>query len=585
MKQLDWLEKGLAAKLALYTREIGIAGCLILLVLGVYFPVRNCDFVNIDDQYYVPRNDHVMAGLTAESLRWAFTSTEDGNWFPLTRISYMIDRDLFGPRERQVMSLVDAEPYHWTNVILHAASSVLLFALLRWLTGAIWPSAFVAALFGIHPQHVESVAWVAERKDVLSALFWMLALWSYAAYGKRPRATPYLLTLLFYCCGFMSKPMVVTLPAVLLLMDIWPLQRFPGQKMARLIREKAPFFALAVAMAAVTFVVQRAGGSVRTLQQFPLGFRLENALVSAVVYVGAMFWPARLAVFYPMPDSEPAWQVIGAGLALAGITMLAVLAVRTRPYLTVGWFWFAIAILPVIGIVQVGFQMRADRYIYLPSIGLSIMLAWGGADLCRRWPAVRPVLAGLGAAACLACCVLTSQQISYWQTSRALWEHNLAVTDRNYFAHYLLGIMWQERGFYDDAIAEYQTSLAIFPKDPGVEDRLGDLLNRKGRTAEALAVMTKAVEHTPTDAILRHHFGIALDQVGRRDEAVRQLEEAVRLKPGYWEAQIRLGNVLTSLGRTAEANEHYAKAFLIHDKASAGKPQESQFADPDPRIR
>jgi protein O-mannosyl-transferase len=430
---LDRLARSISARLLANSRELGVAGCLLLLTLGVYVPVRHFDFVNVDDRPYVSRNDHVMAGLTWDGLRWALTSTQDANWFPLTRLSLMADRQLFGPREDLPPSMVNAGPYHWTNVILHAASALLLFGFLRWITGALWPSALVAFLFAMHPQHVESVAWVAERKDVLSMLFWMLALWSYAAYAKRPKAGTYLLTLLLYCLGFMAKPMVVTLPVVLLLLDVWPLRRFPGRSPRRLILEKAPFLAPALAMSAVTFAVQRAGGAVRTIQQLSLGLRLENAVISAAIYIGKTVWPTRLAFFYPFPAAEPLWQAIAAGVVLVSFTVLAVVSVRTRPYLAVGWFWYVITVLPVIGIVQVGEQTRADRYTYLPTIGLFIMLAWSGADWWQRRPKVRPFLAGLCGVACVACMVLTWRQISYWKNSETLFQHALEVTDRNCF--------------------------------------------------------------------------------------------------------------------------------------------------------
>jgi protein O-mannosyl-transferase len=584
---LERLPKGISAELLANPREFAIAACLFFLVLGVYFPVRHFDFFNLDDRLYVSGNDRVMNGVTADGLRWALTCIDDANWFPLTRISFMVDRQLFGPKDRLPPSMVDAGPYHWTNVLIHAFSVVLLFGLLRRLTGALWPSAFVAFLFALHPQHVESVAWVAERKDVLCALFWMLALWSYAAYAKRPRPSTYLLTLLLYCLGLMSKPMMVTLPAILLLLDIWPLERFPGKSLPRLLWEKAAFVPIAIAMSAVTVYVQNVGGAVRTLQQFSPGVRIANVLISAVTYVGVTFWPARLAVYYPMPESETVWQAAVAGAVLLGVTALVLLAVRTRPYLTVGWLWFAITVLPVIGIIQVGYQMRADRYTYLPTIGISIMVAWGAVDLVRNWPITRPIVAALGGAACVACIGLTWTQLSYWKSSLALWQHTIAVTDRNFYAHSTLGIMWQERGLYDDAISEYRKSLAILAVNPGVQDRLGKLLYLQGKTSEAVAVMTEAVKQTPDECVLRDHLGVALQALGRPAEALPQFEAAVRLKPGYWEAQIRLGNVLESLGRTAEANEHFAQAFLTK-KDSSGVPTRQEafpFADTDGKDR
>lgn len=573
--------RDIRAKLRAGSQDLLIAGGLLLLVLGVYSPVRHFDFISFDDRYYVSHNQHVMSGLSAESMRWAFTSMENGYWFPLTRISLMADRQLFGPREDTAPRDVRAGPYHWTNVLLHAACTLLLFGFLKRITGASGPSAFVAFLFALHPQHVESVAWVSERKDVLSALFWMLALWSYARYVKCPKTGTYLLTLLLYCLGFMSKPMVVTLPVILLLLDVWPLRRFPippqgaGRQLARkLIWEKLPFFVLALVMSVTAYAAQLQRGAVRTFEEVPLGTRLGNAVISGAVYIGKTLWPTRLVNPYLLPAKQPAWQVIAAGLLLAGITILVLRFVRTRPYLAVGWFWYVITILPVIGIIQVGMQAMADRFTYIPTIGISLMLAWSGADAWRRWPKMRPVLAGLGGAACVACAALTWRQIPYWENSKTLCQHTIEVDDDNAVAHACLGYALQEEAIYDqEAISEYLKARAFERHDYGILFNLGTLLWRQGRAAEAIAPWTEAVRIQPDNVKAHNALGALLATEGRPSEAVAQFEAAIRLKPDYWEAHIRLGNALTSLGRIDEAKAQYSMGPGFDRGSSEAQPK------------
>jgi tetratricopeptide (TPR) repeat protein len=558
--------------------DVAIAGCLLALTLGIYLPVRHFDFVDIDDPTYVPYNQHVMSGLTGSSLKWSFTSTDDANWIPLTRLSLMADQQLYGPNEDVPPGQVIAGPYHWTNVLIHAASAVLLFGILKWLTTLSWPSAFAAFLFALHPQHVESVAWVTERKDVLSAWFWMLTIWSYAAYAKRRNRLGYWRTMLLYLLGFMAKSMVVTLPAVFLLLDLWPLGRlsFPrrqgGESLWGLIREKWPFFMVAAGMSAITVAVQHAGGAVRTFEEVPLPLRLENAVVSAAVYIWKTIWPSGLAVFYPIPAAHLAWQIVAAAAALLGLTVLAIGTIRTRPYLAAGWFWYLITVLPVIGFVQVGAQLRADRYNYLPSIGLSLMLAWSGAEMLRRRPKLRPAAAGVCVAVCLAFAATTWRQISYWQNSRTLYEHAIAATGRNALAHARLGKYWEKQGRVKDAISEYRLSLEISPRAAGLQANLGDLLFLQKMPAAAVEPFTEAVMLQPGDAVYHNRLGTVLAAAGRTPEAIVQFEAAIRIRPDYAEAYIRLGNALTALGRTDEAREQYAKAALLQQ--TAGEPKE-----------
>jgi Flp pilus assembly protein TadD len=540
-----------------------IGGALILLVLGVYSRLLHFDFINFDDPIYVSSNLHVMAGLTREGLRWAFTTIEGANWFPLTWISHMADCWLFG---------VHAGPQHGTNIVLHATGTLLLFLLLKRMTDASGPSALVAFLFGLHPQHVESVAWISERKDVLSAVFWMLTLWSYAYYVSRPKPSAYLLTLLLYCLGFLAKPMVVTLPLVLVLLDFWPLRRYSLATAApqgfraqwrEMLREKLPFFALAMAMSMTTYMVQQRGGAVRSLVLVPLSTRVGNALIAAVMYIAKTLWPTSLAVYYPTPAELPAWQVIGAGLVLVSITALVMRFLRTRPYLAVGWFWYLITILPVIGIIRVGDQARADRYTYIPMIGLSIMLAWSGADAWRQWRKARLAVGILTGVACAACVSVTWTQIAYWENSVTLFQHAIAVTVNNDFAHDALGNAWRDQVLYDEAISEYRKALAINPHYESALVNLGSLLGRVGRSREAIAPLTEAVRLQPNDALLRNALGLALAIEHRPDQALAQFQEAVRLKPGLADAHLGLGSTLANLGRIDEAIDHFSEALRL----------------------
>ncbi len=378
--------------------------CLVLLLatLFVYAPVRHFNFVDYDDPDYV-HNYHVKNGLSPESIKWAFTSGDAANWFPLTRLSHLVDRELFGDLSGF---------HHLTSLLLHCVAALLLFAFLNRATRARWPSAFVAFVFALHPMHVESVAWVAERKDVLSACFWFLTLWLYVRYTERPAAGRYVLALLSFALGLMSKPMIVTLPFVLLLVDIWPLRRLPlrgfnedsKRRLTILLREKIPFFALCGAGAVVTYLTQQHTGAVVSLSKFSMGLRIENALVTYVVYVAKTFWPTGLAVLYPHALQIPVWQPALCALILVGVSALVIRSIQARPYLAVGWFWYLGTLIPVIGLVQVGEQARADRYMYVPMVGIGIMLAWAGKDVLARWPKAKLALVAVAIGGVLILC-------------------------------------------------------------------------------------------------------------------------------------------------------------------------------------
>jgi protein O-mannosyl-transferase len=532
--------------------------CLLLLAatLAVYSQVRQYGFVNFDDPYYVVNNSHVQAGLTAGGVAWAFTTFDTANWFPLTWLSHMADYQLFG---------LDSGWHHLSNVLLHALAALLLFAAWKRMTGARWPSAFVAFLFALHPLHVESVAWISERKDVLSAFFWFLTLWCYARYVERPGTGRYLAVLTAFCCGLMAKPMAVTLPFVLLLLDIWPLRRAPRIALlgTSLLREKLPFFALAAGSSLVTFVAQRHGGAVVALAGAPLSLRIENALVSYVAYLGNLFWPVDLAVLYPYPSALPAWRVAAAALVLAGISLLAARQFRVRPYLAVGWCWFLGTLVPVIGLVQVGLQARADRYTYVPMVGISIMLAWGAAELMARHPGARRAVIAAGIVACSACMAVTWFQIRYWASSATLFRHAAQVTSGNYVMHNNLADCYLEQQQNEEARAEASEALRLRPDYVDAHVNLATALSRLGKPGDAEEEYRKALAIQPASFEAHSGLGAALALQQRTPEALAELQTALRLQPDYADGHYNLGRVLAALGRNQEAADEFAAAVRL----------------------
>src|ERR1039458_1126855 len=485
---------------------IWISVFLFLATFAVYAQVRHFDFVNFDDPEYVTANPHVRSGFTPTNVAWAFTSGEAANWFPLTRLSHMLDYQMFGLRSGW---------HHLTNVLLHALAVLLLFAFLNRSTGSRWRSAWVALVFALHPLHVESVAWVAERKDSLSAFFGLLALWSYVRYVERPAPRRYLL---------------VTLPLLMLLIDVWPLGRVNGRswfRIAPLLREKIPLFALAAAAAGATYLVQQASGAVRSSEAFPLALRVENALVSYIIYIAKMFWPTRLAVFYPYPSEVPAWQAAAAALAIAAISILVLRPVRKRPYLAVGWLWYLVTLAPVIGLIQVGAQARADRYTYLPMVGLNIMLVWGLPEVLKSKVAISGAIV-----ACLACAVLCEAQIQYWRNSETLFRHALDVTSSNYLAHHNLGVAFADEGRFPEAIKQYQAALQIEPNAANVQTDYGNALAKSGRIPEAIEHYEAALRVLPDSPITHNDLANALAATpGSVPEAIAEYQTALRLKP------------------------------------------------------
>lgn len=530
-------------------RTLDLRIVLVAVLLGVltllgFSQVFQCDFVKYDDDRYVTNNEFVKAGLTSESVRWAFTATHEATWQPLIWLSYMLDIRLFG---------LNARGFHATNLILHIANVLLLFFVLQRMTRSLWKSAFVAALFAVHPLHVESVAWVAERKDVLSTLFWMLAMLAYLLYVERPSLGRYLPVVLIFALGLMAKPALVTLPFVLLLLDYWPLGRTQtesgrrtssAQVFRRLVWEKTPLFALSVASSAITSVAQVRGASVAPLEVIPAGARVGNALVSYVGYLIKMLWPTKLAPFYPYPVTGlPAWQVAGSVVILLCLTIALMSAGRSRPYLAVGWLWYLGTLAPMIGIVQTGMHAMADRFTYVPLIGVFIMIAWGFPELlCRRvsvCPRLRLSLRLAAGLVIAGLAVLTWRQAGYWRDTISLFRHTTLVTKDNYIAHSNLGAALMDSGDVDGAIRELQESVNIAPL-PMSYYNLGRALGLAGRFEESAAAYSESVQLEPGNPEARYNLAIALYKAGSYGQAWDEIRECRRLgrepHPGFVQA-------------------------------------------------
>jgi tetratricopeptide (TPR) repeat protein len=558
----------LLAKLTPKQRVTAICLALAVVTLLVYLPVLHNGFVNYDDPDYITTNPHVKAGLTWSGIVWAFQSTEASNWHPLTWISHMADCQLFG---------LNPAGHHLTSLLFHTANTLLLFFLLNRLTGALWRSAFVAALFAWHPLHVESVAWASERKDVLSAFFWMLTLLAYeryarsvtsgrwrAASGKPDTASSvirhpslfYFAALFLFACGLMSKPMVVTLPFVLLLLDFWPLRRFTIYDlrftMARLIGEKIPFFALTIASCIITRLVQN--GALWSSNSLILHFRLANALMSYIRYISKMFWPADLALIYPYPHYWPITGVIAVALLLAMWSALAILWAKRFPYLAFGWFWYLGTLVPAIGLVQAGVQSMADRYTYLPAIGLFIVVVWGVNDLLNSHPQKAKIAAVAGSLVIVGCLAVTSIQLNYWRNSVQLFWHTVQVTTDNYAAENCLGTALENIGKKDEAEKIYAESVRVEPDYPLGQFNLGMILLEQGRADEASNHLAIAAQLAPRDPVMQFDFGIYLLQHGKADEAADRFRAALAAKPDFTEARRSLDEALGKTKMSSPTN-------------------------------
>jgi tetratricopeptide (TPR) repeat protein len=491
---------------------------------AVYAPVRTHGFAGLDVEEYLTENDLVRRGLSAEGVRWAFTTRHAANWHPVTWLSHMLDVELFG---------LAPGPHLLVSAALHAGTALLLLAVLLAMTGSLWPSAFVAATFALHPLHVESVAWVVERKDVLSALCWVLAMGAYLGHARRRWRLGLPAAIAFHAAGLMAKPAGVTLPFALLLLDVWPLGRlFPAPRAAAggvrwnqapaLLAEKAPLFLLSLASVFATLWAQ----SGLAVYRIPLGSRLANALTSWLSYIIKAVWPASLAAFYPHPWSTgtgiPAWKAALALLLIAAVTGGALLLARRAPFLAVGWLWFLGTLVPMLGFVQVGGQAMADRYTYIPLIGLAVAVAWTGAAIVRRRPALELPAGALGLVALAALSAAARAQVGTWRSTEAVFEHALAVTERNWMAHDIVGRTLQLRGKAAEALPHFEEALRISPRLPPTRYRLGLALLELGRPEEALAQLRETVRIAPSYSPARYTLGMLAAQTGRWEEAREQ---------------------------------------------------------------
>lgn len=527
---------------------------LIVLVVAVYEPVRNYPFVNWDDADYVSENAHVLAGLTVETVKWASTANAAGNWHPVTMLSHALVVELFGP---------GPEAQHVANALLHLANTLLLFGLIASLTGAVGRSFFVAAVFAVHPIHVESVAWISERKDVLSAFFWVLAVWMYLVYVRRPRLAPYLALLGFFALALMSKPMAVTLPLVLLLIDIWPLRRFSDAPKKRVL-EKLPLFALALIASAVTLVFQSSVGAVASLD---VGARVAGAIDAYVSYLFQTIWPANLSPFYP-PQDTPLWTVLAGAIGLIAVTA-AVIRTRTRwPFLLVGWFWFLIVLLPTIGIVKAGEQARADRYMYLPLVGLLLIVAWGVPELLSRWRRTGLLLPALAGVVLVAAVPVARAQVGYWSDSVALWRRAASVTKNNRRAYENLGQALRERNELTEAYASYERALELSTPayKAQIHNAMGLVATRQGRTPEAIAHFQAAVGIEPGLAEAQTNLGNALASDRRPADALKHFRAALASDPDSAEGHLGLAGALATLRQLDEARTHYQEAIRLNPR-------------------
>lgn len=563
-----------------------------VLIAWAYEPVRKNDFVNLDDYYYVTQNIHVQEGLTLQSAAWALRSLSSANWHPLTWISHMADVHFFG---------LSPGAHHLTSVFLHCLNAILLFSILLRMTGAFWRSALVAALFAFHPLNVESAAWIAERKNVLSTLFWLLTMWAYVSYVHRPSLKNYLQVFIVFALGLMAKPTLVTEPFVLLLLDFWPLRRWrrfalpsrnpggpdeaaspatgheqdfsaPATRFLSLVREKIPLLVLSLASCLITMKAQSAEGSVASLHSVSLYLRLGNAATSYLIYLYRMVWPVHLAAIYPYPAAIPAWQMVSAVAALFILTGAALGRLKAQPYVSVGWFWYLGTLVPVIGLVQVGQQASADRYVYIPLIGIFIAVAWRLGDWTEKVPRARVLVVMVTAGCLLGLIWRTRVQTRFWHDNKTLFQHALDVTDKNYVAQTDLGLSLESEGNADGALQNYLAALAIKPNYGVALSAAGNLKVKQGKTEEALPYFWGALAHPSTrseEARTRQSLGGALERLGDWKRAEWQYREVIKISPSTANgARMNLGDLLVRNRRYAEAVPLYQEMLNAAPDAS-----------------
>ena len=545
--------------------------CVLLaaVVFAVFWQVRNFEFLNYDDSQYVSENKHISTGLKWDNIVYVFTNEHGGNFHPLTGLSHILDCQLFGLKPGL---------HHLVNLLFHIANTLLLFIVFRQMTGAIWQSTFIAALFAVHPLHVEPVVWISSRKDVLSTLFFLLTIGEYSRYVKNLTTRSYILTLVLFILGLLAKPMLVTLPFVLLLLDYWPLKRlehghidnsdlekkrrsvftFESSNWCDLIWEKFPFFVVAGISSTVTYLVFKNAGIVQNTQMFPLSIRIGNALLSYIKYIWKMIWPARLAVFYPYPATAlPLWQVLATAMLLLSITILVVCFAKKHRYLFVGWFWFLGTLVPVIGLVQVGLQAMADRYTYIPLIGLLTIVAWGTNDLLVGWKYRKVALSVASFAIVLVLSICASLQTSYWRNSQTLFEHALRVTAGNYVACNNLGLALLEQNKFDEAIVLFKRALQTKHNYGTEYFNLGFAYDKLGRNQDAIDAYNHALAIDPNSAEIYYKMGVIYHRIGHKEDAIRAYSQAIKNKNNFAQAHLNLGVVLLENNQFDQAVLHF----------------------------
>jgi protein O-mannosyl-transferase len=553
------------------SRKIAICIFLMIATFAVYWQATGYEFINFDDNEYLTNNQHVKSGLTGESIVWAFTKSHSANWHPVTWMSHMLDFELYE---------LKAPGHHLTSLLFHIANTLLLFWVLLKMTGAIWRSGMVAALFALHPLNVESVVWIAERKNVLSTFFWFLTFWAYVRYVEKPTIKKYGLVALFLTLGLMSKPMLVTLPFVLLLLDFWPLKRWgihdqaenthseQTETFAKLVSEKIPLFLLVVGSIIITYIAQKAGGAVRSVESFPLQERFMNAFVSYLSYLQKMLWPSGLSIFYPHPGSTlPVWKAVVCASILVGITFIVVKQIRRAPYLAVGWLWYLGTLVPVIGIVQVGEQAMADRYMYVPLIGIFIAMVWGLSDWAKNGKQkFLPISAGIFIPLLMA---LTWVQVSHWKNNITLFEHAIAATKNNYIAHDLLGYAQTNKGLLTKAIHNFNKAIEIKKNYSKAYNRLGNALIMMREYEKSIEHLETAIKIRPKYALAHNNLGISLSNLRKFEKAIEHYEIAIKLSPEFFVAHNNLANTLSQMGRLEEAIPHFNKAIELKPNIAA----------------
>ncbi|MGV7221106.1 MAG: tetratricopeptide repeat protein [Nitrospinales bacterium] len=535
--------------------HIVISIIIVIAVCVAYWQVQGNEFINFDDTIYVTENKNIKQGFSSESLVWAITTTRASNWHPVTWLSHMLDYQIYGLKPLG---------HHLTNTLFHIANALLLYLVLVMMTGAVWQSSFVAILFAVHPLNVESVAWIAERKNVLSTFFWFLTILAYVRYCKRKSVTRYLLALLFFIFGLMSKPMLVTLPFVLLMLDYWPLNRFQikgGNNLFQLVLEKTPFIALVLISCVTTFVAQKGGGSVQSIERYPLSARFSNAIVSYIEYLEKMVWPKNLSIFYPHPGNLlPIWKIIVCAILLIGISVFAIKMIQRAPYIALGWFWYLGTLVPVIGIVQVGAQSMADRYVYVPLIGVFISIAWGTTAFFKNYKRRNMTLSVFAVVMTIALMIITWNQTRLWKNSLFLFNHAIEVTENKYpsfsLAHNNLAVALKKNNRNDEAIFHYREAVKLDPKYAQAYSNLGSALRAKGEMDAAMSNILEAIKLSPKYSEAHYNLATILSDQGKYSEAIYRYTEAIKYSPEHVKAYYNLGTLQGKLGNFSEATKN-----------------------------